>query len=160
MVPRNHSMKYLTHHVRRKVSLGNLGKFRFKVNKPLPANRENQALSAKRFKLSFSRSSKPWQVKGVRQLKAMRDGVIHLVAAILLVSVQFLGCAMAIATRFPGTRDWASTGFHGILALLAGIALAACGQSHHVWGSCLVTVSVMILLSMADFTQPTDRKSV
>lgn len=86
--------------------------------------------------------------------------MIHLAAAILLVTIQFLGCAMAIATRFPGTRDWSGTGFHGILALLAGVALASCGQSPHVWGSCLVTVSVMILLSMADFTRPTDRKSV
>jgi len=86
--------------------------------------------------------------------------VIHVCAAVFLISVQFLGCALAIATRFPGTREWSTRSFYGGLALLGGIALASCGQSPHVWGGCLVTVSVMILLAMTDFKHQSDRKSI
>ncbi|MGQ9564768.1 MAG: hypothetical protein ACUVTH_14670 [Thermogutta sp.] len=93
-------------------------------------------------------------------VSANEEHVIHVFAAIFLISVQFLGCALAIATRFPSTREWSNTGFYGILALLGGIALAACGQSPHVWAGCLVTVSVMILLAMTDFNRDSDRKSI
>ncbi|MGQ9605611.1 MAG: hypothetical protein ACUVTW_05380 [Thermogutta sp.] len=75
------------------------------------------------------------------------------IAALFLWGIQSLGILSAVAIRLLRRPHWICCTewlFRGSFAMLTGIALAA-GRSPGVWLSCGLTLSIMILVVMADF---------
>lgn len=86
--------------------------------------------------------------------------MINLLATWALIVIQLLGWISAIGTRFNTSRCYAIPVFRWILAILTGISLSSTGQSPHVWSSCLITISVMLVIVTVDFSRRIERKTI
>ncbi|GAB6166027.1 hypothetical protein JCM19992_20270 [Thermostilla marina] len=83
-------------------------------------------------------------------------------AVSFLFGAQFLGIALACLVRILAVDSrygFLRRSFYGMLGLLGGITVASLGTSPASWAGCGITLSLMVLITTADFRRGIPRRT-